>query len=733
MAAPKVLRSPGSAGRPENVKSPVSSVDEDIAAMEALSESDLADLSAMESIDLGQTPSGIPISQQTGEFGTGAELEAMAKSFVPSRGTVADIGASLATQIPARVGALAATTPLGPVVQYGAQSLAGAGIAAVEKDVANLFRRALGAPEDEERNRLTDVATSLLFDIPGVAIGAGKYLAGSLDISKDLAKKSGQEILKSLPPELSQSLSLMKSSIQKTMEGVLDPEQAAKQVANLESDFVGLMSKGYSPKEAASRVSQKYSFQIQANKAKDDLLNSIGSEFSKEEFLKGVVSRPQNILEIKRQRAGNQIGVAFEAIKQTKGLDQIDSSRFLNELRISLKEAQGIGDQPLVDNIKSIMDALGERQKLKTQYNDLAQFSKETGGKVPKLMDVSTGAELEIGKPVSQEGGTSFLPPKVADENENFVMQSIQNLIKKRMSLDKSISETEKGSIRNAKLRAVSALRNIEDEFMLNLSKQGGDIGKIADSYMSAKQSYNSLSDAIENMGNLTKRDAIGMSKAIESGNVDQIKAWASVMPQNVKDKVSRRYVEGILDLSSGTPDMPYTKEQFKKIESALNGNLRESKLQLMIGKERSSKIVSDIKQFGNLVNAASQLPEGAGPERAVIRKLFSQIEGLSKKYGLNFIYGGRMALDPNTRAYRDFLNYMMSKDFDVVAKSIDNAADVAITSSELNRVFGSKHPNTQRFMNFVQSSGLLPYVGGVPTARAAVGSAFRGGESEQQ
>lgn len=664
------------------------------------------------------------------EFGSMAEAEAAAQAFVPSRETVADVGASLVTQVPARIaGAVAggaAGTPFGlPLAgAYGGQAIAGAGAALFEKDVANLFRRAIGAPENEDRSRATDVAMSLLFDIPGAVWGGTKYLSGTLDISKDLAF-TNKQIMQNLSPELQNSFSVMKSNIQKAMSEGLTEEQAAKQVANLEDDFTGLIRLGYSPKEAGTRIAQKYSFQIRAKQAADDLLNTIGPEFTKEEFAGKVVAKPQNILDLKMDRVSNQIGAAFEAVKQTKGLDQIDSSVFLNGLRNSLNEANSIGDKPLAKNLENIIDALGERQKLKTQYNDLAKFSEETGGKPPRFIDIQTGksdpaigAALDFAKESKQfltqeEYAARLLPPKVADQNENFVMQSIQDLIAKRMRLDKAISKTTEGPTKNAMISAVSSLRNIEDEFMKNLSKKGGDIGKIADNYMTAKQSYHSLKDSIETMGKLANEDAVGVARMIDSGyTIDQLKAWSRTMPQEVKDKVGRRYMEGVLNLSAGIPDRPYTQDQFKKIEESLSDKSTLAKLQNLLGSERTTKLSSDVKQLGNLVNAASQLPVGAGPERAIVRKLFSSIENLSKDKGLNFIYGGRMAFRPDTRAYRDFLNYMMSKDFSAAVKSIDSPAEVAVASAELSRVFGRESPIVQRFTNYIQTSGLLPYAG---------------------
>lgn len=737
MAAPKELKSAASAGKPQNVKAPVPSIDEDLAAMEALSEADLADLSAMEALDIGEQKKKIDLSLTKSfpsEFGSMAEAQAAAQAFVPSRETVADVGASLVTQVPARLGAAALATPIGPVAQFAAQSAAGAGVAALEKDVANLFRRALGAPENEDRSRATDVAMSLLFDIPGAAIGGGKFLAGTLDISKDLAL-TNKKIMQSLSPELQNSFSVMKSNIQKAMSEGLTEEQAAKQVANLEDDFTGLLRLGYSPKEAGTRVAQKYSFQIRAKQAADDLLNSIGPEFTQEEFAGKVVARPQNILDLKMDRVSNQIGTAFEAVKQTKGLDQIDSSAFLNNLQISLNEARGIGDEPLAKNLETIIDALGERQKLKTQYNDLAKFSEETGGKPPRFIDIQTGksdpaigAALDFAKESKQfltqeEYAARLLPPKVADQNENFVMQSIQDLIAKRMRLDKRISTMPQGPRRDAMLNAVGSLRYVEDEFMTNLSKKGGEIGKIADNYITAKQSYHSLKDAIETMGGLANQDAVGVAQMIDSGyTIDQLKAWSRTMPQEVKDKVGRRYMEGVLNLSAGLPDRPYTQEQFKRIEKSLSDKSTLAKLQNLLGSERTANLSSDVKQLGNLVNAASRLPEGAGPERAIVRKLFSQAEAISKKYGLNFIYGGRMALGPETRVYREFLNYMMSKDFSAAVKSINSPAEVAVASAELSRVFGRESPIVQRFTNYIQSSGLLPYAGpnvGMSSVRA--------------
>lgn len=727
MAAPKELKSAASAGKPQNIKAPVPSIDEDLAAMEVLSESDLSDLNAMEALDLGQANRGIPISQQTGEFGSGAELEAMAKSFVPSRETVADVGASLVAQVPTRIaGGLVGGVAGGPVGAAIGQQTAASIASYYEKDLANTFRRALGAPENEERDRATDVALSFLFDIPGVAQTITSEL-GKLPI------KSAVKALKSLAPELQTALSTMKSNIQKAMGEYLTPEQAAEQVANLEGDFVGLMAKGYSPKEAATRVAQKYSFQVRAQQASNDLFSNIGPEFTSAEFSGKVVTRPQEILNLKTERVSNQIGAAFEAVRQTKGLDQIDSSKFINKLRTSLDEANSIGDETLASNLSSIIDALGERQKLKTQYNDLAKFSETTGGKPPRFIDIQTGKiDPAVGAAVDfaqqskpyltqEEYAARLLPPKVADSNESFVMQSIQDLVAKRMRLDKRIATMPQGPKRDSMIQAVSSLRDVEDEFMTNLSKKGGDIGKIADNYMNAKQAYHSLKDAIETMGGLAKQDAAGIANAIDSGyTMDQLKAWASTMPQEVKDKVSRRYLENILNVSAGVPDRPFTQEQFSNIQSLIKDNLRMSKLSELLGPEKANSLSSNLKELGNLVNAASRLPEGAGPERAIVRKLFSQAESFSKKYGLNFIYSGRMALDPNTRAYRDFLNAMMNKDFSAAIKSIDSPADVAIATSELARVFGREHPNTKRFMNYIQSSGLLPYAG---PAAASVGT----------
>jgi len=699
MAAPKELKSPGSAGRPENVKPPVAGIDADMAAMEALSDSDLADMKAMEALDLG------PSSPMQGmQMGGAARRDLLSKeelaSITPSREMGADIAASLATQIPVRAGAAVLASPGGPFGMYLAQQTAGAGAAYFEKDVANAFRRAIGAPENEERDRATDVAMSFLMDLPG---------AGTA--SEAIGRSTVKSAIRSLSPELQSTVSALRSAIMSEANQYLDKKSAANLVANSEKEFGEMIAAGYSPKQAISSTVQKYNFQIRALKAQDELLSNVGKEMTFEEAQKGIVARPAKIIELKTDRAIRRQRIALEAVRQTKGLDMVDPGRLIDELKIGLSAAESTGNKPLVDNINNLIDALADRRKLVTESNDMALFSKSTGGKPQNVIDVSTGAVMSSG--AQDTGPARLLPPNLADANENRVLQSIDSLITKRINLDNEIASMPESARRSAAIKAVTALRDVEDQFMMNLRNRGGDYAKIADEYMSAKQSLFSLNSAKENMRGLVNQDAAGIAMMLEGKSVDEIKAWASVMPSETKNRVARRYVEGLIQKTAGLPERPFTQGQFNSISAALKDKVQVAKLSSLIGEEAAQSAAKDMDNLSKLVAAASKMPKGSNPERAVIRRVGKAVGDFARKYKLDFFFSGRMALPPESRYYDDFIKYIVSTDFGGMMASLNGPREIASAASEISRVYGRNSPMAQKFYESVTAKGMLPYVGG--------------------
>lgn len=694
--------------------------------------------------------------------------------------------------IGARIGAPYAP-PFGAAAGYLAGSMIGAGFT---KDAVNKIRSVMDLPEQQDRSRGLDVLLTAITSIPGlgaVVNNEAKILAK--EMSQGVQEKWAKSLMEMTNPRAKVlgedaigALQTLKLGIFDAMKGQIGAEEAAKQIANLEDDFVKELGRGMSEKQAAAAVAEKYSFQLQAHKAKDNLLNSIGEEISSEELAKqGIVTRPQDIIEKKRSRLIGQWGTIFEAIKQTKGLDLIDSETYIPKLMAAKSEAESIGDSALVRQLNNVIEGLGNRKKLK----EVAVFAEKTGGKTPKYYDMNTGRELSVpgpegnvpfpetqealvksgqepvfvptakagslppsGKagesltfetllqkrpevalgerqatyPASEQLGfplrgpqvpltaeqkaANLLPPQLANANESSVMQSIDSIIQRRVLLDRSIQKMEEGPRREAMVRAVQVLRGIEDDFMKGLQKRGGQYADLADRYIATKANLSILNESAENMARMIDQDAIGVSKILDTMNNKQIQAWSSLMPARVRGKVARKYFEGLIDMSAGMPDQPYTKEQFKKIQTALTGgerNVQQSKLASLIGEKNASEAYQELGNLQNLVNRASMLPEGSLPERQMARRIAMTLEKIVMKTGGNFVSAGRMALDPNKRAYRDFLNFMMSKHFDQLVVNIGGKRELAETAGELARVFGQSSPQVAKFYQMVKDQGLLP------------------------
>lgn len=709
--------------------------------------------------------------------------------------------------IGARIGAPYAP-PFGAAAGYLAGSMIGAGFT---KDAVNKIRSVMDLPEQQDRSRGLDVLITAITSIPGlgaVVNNEAKILAK--EMSQGVQEKWAKSLMEMTNPRAKVlgedaigALQTLKLGIFDAMKGQIGAEEAAKQIANLEDDFVKELGRGMSEKQAAAAVAEKYSFQLQAHKAKDNLLNSIGEEISSEELAKqGIVTRPQDIIEKKRSRLIGQWGTIFEAIKQTKGLDLIDSETYIPKLMAAKSEAESIGDSALVRQLNNVIEGLGNRKKLK----EVAVFAEKTGGKTPKYYDMNTGRELSVPGPegnvpfpetqeafvkskqepifetivtpslpgrgqsatrpnppipgvmqskdqgpfifetqkinrpevtigereatypaseqlgfplrgpqvplTAEQKAANLLPPQLANANESSVMQSIDSIIQRRVLLDRSIQKMEEGPRREAMVRAVQVLRGIEDDFMKGLQKRGGQYADLADRYIATKANLSILNESAENMARMIDQDAIGVSKILDTMNNKQIQAWSSLMPTRVRGKVARKYFEGLIDMSAGMPDQPYTKEQFKKIQTALTGgerNVQQSKLASLIGEKNASEAYQELGNLQNLVNRASMLPEGSLPERQMARRIAMTLEKIVMKTGGNFVSAGRMALDPNKRAYRDFLNFMMSKHFDQLVVNIGGKRELAETAGELARVFGQSSPQVAKFYQMVKDQGLLP------------------------
>jgi hypothetical protein len=402
MAAPKELKSPGSAGRPGNVKAPVPSVEDEIAAMRAISDDDLnSEISAMRAL----TPEQVGTIQQTLQQSPNLfqqSMQAPSRSFWTNEPTTGlenyQQGLGTTAELLGAAPVVAGTV-LGAMSPVPGGALAGGMAGAVfQKDFTNMFRRAFSLGDNEERSRLTDVMFASLSVLPGLGgqTAMRNVMAGG-SASADL-------VLQGASQQARGAYQAMISAVREQMEkNGLSAEQAAEKIAGVTSNLQKYIG-DYSESGIMKGLSEAFGKKIEVQNKVNQIAQSVSPEsITQESMVKGnLANAPERVVELKQKLLNRSWRQAYEELRMMRGIGTVNSDQYLSKL-------QGIRESVKVDQdaLRIVDNVIENLSGFRAANRDLEVFARRTGGKPPKYYDMETGQKLKEPGP-APEGNIPF-------------------------------------------------------------------------------------------------------------------------------------------------------------------------------------------------------------------------------------------------------------------------------------------------------------------------------------
>jgi hypothetical protein len=325
------------------------------------------------------------------------------------------------------------------------------------------------------------------------------------------------------------------------------------------------------------------------------------------------------------------------------------------------------------------------------------------------------------------------IPPAFARQTQGSIIQSIDVLIKKRARLDAIARNLPEGEKKQAYIAAVSALRDVEDPFIDALIGSGNSQFRSAGiSYKSAKGGLRELNSAVDSIGNFANQDSLSVARALDSADPKIVKTWSGVMPVEVRQKIAREFVMNKLGMTEGLPIAPIKPEQANRVAKVIGDPSFLSKVNSLVGEGAGKQIQDTMKQLYKASRIASTLPEGSLAKSPGLKKvIFDAVYSLARVAPqINRFYAGRYLLEPNSRAYRDFIKFSMSSDFDATMNSIQGITEINAAKTEINKLFPVQDNIAQRALRVLDGKAAsIPYVGSYISQKTLypVGGAARG------
>lgn len=307
----------------------------------------------------------------------------------------------------------------------------------------------------------------------------------------------------------------------------------------------------------------------------------------------------------------------------------------------------------------------------------------------------------------AEQKAAGLLPPKIVDNFHMSMMESIDSLIIKRQRLDELASTFPKGSEKRRLYGAAAkSLRTVEDDFIDRLAMEGGSKRQTAMSYKMAKEGLFDIKNKAEQLGKSVDREAFEFADALDRLPIQKTKAFAAVMPMEVRQKVLRRYWDNLINPIFGEFEGTLTMDQAKKLRSVYNPE-RGARFEVL--SEGMGSPVSNLKgvteELAKLTMRASKIDPGAMLKSPLFPRLL--------KAGATYIGMGapvdamvKLASNGNEQAAKIALDRFLTMNFDDIVSSVDRSNSSQLVSWMKNTA-GSDSPKVQRFIDTLANMGL--------------------------
>ena len=429
MAAPKELRSPASAGRPENIKPPVSDIDAEISAMGALSEAELADIKAMGSVNLQQEAPQRQISIP-GIFSTPQQMEQFARS-APTVSEVASaagrefggMGAEVAGGTAATTGGAAVGGALGagigafmagpagvvPGAEVGATVGGFVSGALGTKDLVNFFRKAMSLPEEQDRNQVLDTIAAGA----GTVVPFSRLLGAAARTEKNIAKT-----LSNLPAEDRKLISALQQSVFENAANIGTEKFAIEQRDAALKDVMDGLSSGMNASQATSFMAKKYGDRLQYADKFEKIANRFGDPMTKEELV-AAAAKPKE-----RAITGARPGDVIRDINRNYNQEWAKSRKLIANNKDLISR---INLEPYIQDLKTLAESATFKEEYGKKINNIIS-SIENSKAIETVIRSKTMTPDELGKLVivDAETGKQISMSQLWNKNEKFIVPEAQ-------------------------------------------------------------------------------------------------------------------------------------------------------------------------------------------------------------------------------------------------------------------------------------------------------------------
>lgn len=306
----------------------------------------------------------------------------------------------------------------------------------------------------------------------------------------------------------------------------------------------------------------------------------------------------------------------------------------------------------------------------------------------------------------AEQKAANLLPPKILENFHFSMMEGIDSLIIKRQKLDRLAEQYAKDPRGVMYGKAAKALRTVEDDFIERLAQQAGPGRQTATSYKMAKEGLYDIKTKAEQLGSSIKQEAFEFADALDSLPIERTKAFAAVMPMEVRQKVLRRYWDNLIGPILGDYEGVLTLDQAKKIRQLYTPE-RGARFQIL--SKGSAAPVSNLKsvtdELAKLTMQASKVDPGKMMKSPLFPRLLRAGSALLGK-GLPVDSIVKLVSNQNEQAAQVALNRFLEMNFDDVVTSVDRSNSSKLVSW-MKSTAGSDNPRVQRVIDKLAEAGL--------------------------